>query len=71
MTDDIVIRLRNWHDQRDSWQTLTEAANEIELLRNHLSSCQSDLNYWYERCTQAEACADIMHKQINRKWWKR
>ena len=33
MTDDIVTRLRNWHDQRDSWQTLTEAAAEIERLR--------------------------------------
>ncbi len=33
MTDDIVTRLRNWHDQRDSWQTLTEAADEIERLR--------------------------------------
>jgi hypothetical protein len=32
MTDDIVTRLRNWHDQRDSWQTLTEAADEIERL---------------------------------------
>jgi hypothetical protein len=33
MSDDIVTRLRNWHDQRDSWQTLTEAADEIERLR--------------------------------------
>jgi len=33
MTNDIVTRLRNWHDQHDSWQTLTEAANQIELLR--------------------------------------
>jgi hypothetical protein len=33
MSDDIVTRLRNWHDQRDSWQTLIEAANEIERLR--------------------------------------
>ena len=33
MTDDIVTRLRNWHDQLDSWQTLTEAADEIERLR--------------------------------------
>jgi hypothetical protein len=33
MIDDIVTRLRNWHDQRDSWQTLIEAADEIELLR--------------------------------------
>jgi hypothetical protein len=48
-----------------------EAANEIELLRSDLASCRSDLNYWYERCTRAEACADIMHKQINRKWWKK
>lgn len=47
------------------------AANEIELLRSDLASCRSDLNYWYERCTQAEACANIMHNQINKKWWKR
>ena len=33
MGDDIVTRLRNWHDQHDSWQTLTEAAEEIERLR--------------------------------------
>lgn len=33
MSDDIVTRLRNFHDQRDSWQTLTEAADEIERLR--------------------------------------
>lgn len=33
MNDDIVTRLRNWHDQRDSWQTLSEAADEIERLR--------------------------------------
>jgi len=33
MNEDVVIRLRNWHDQRDSWQTLTEAADEIERLR--------------------------------------
>jgi len=33
MSDDIVTRLRNWHDQHDSWQTLTEAANEIERLQ--------------------------------------
>jgi hypothetical protein len=71
MSNDIVTRLRNWHDQRDSWQTLTEAADEIELLRNDLASCKSDLNYWHERCTRAEACADIMHKQLNKKWWKR
>jgi uncharacterized coiled-coil DUF342 family protein len=48
-----------------------EAANEIELLRNDLASCQRDLNYWYERCTRAEACANIMHNKINRKWWKK
>jgi len=33
MNNDIVTRLRNWHDQRDSWQTLTEAADEIQRLR--------------------------------------
>jgi hypothetical protein len=33
MIDDIPTRLRNWHDQHDSWQTLTEAADEIERLR--------------------------------------
>ena len=33
MNNDIVSRLRNWHDQRDSWQTLTEAADEIQRLR--------------------------------------
>jgi hypothetical protein len=48
-----------------------DAANEIELLRNDLASCQSDLNYWYERCTRAEACATIMHNKMNRKWWKK
>ena len=48
-----------------------EAANEIEMLREHLSSCRNDLNYWYERCTRAEACANIMHNQINKRWWKR
>jgi hypothetical protein len=42
MIDDIVTRLRNWHDQRDSWQTLTEAADEIERLRRTLQLMQID-----------------------------
>jgi hypothetical protein len=41
MSDDIVTRLRNWHDQRDSWQTLTEAADEIERLRAELKEAQN------------------------------
>ena len=36
MNDDIVTRLRNFHDQRDTWQTLTEAADEIERLQRAL-----------------------------------
>jgi hypothetical protein len=53
MTDDIVTRLRNWHDQRDSWQTLTEAADEIERLRaviqwfEHTQTCP---NYGVRNC---------------------
>ena len=42
MIDDIVTRLRTWHDQRDSWQTLTEAADEIERLRRTLQLMQID-----------------------------
>lgn len=40
MSDDIVTRLRNWHDQRDSWQTLTDAADEIERLRATLKKAE-------------------------------
>jgi hypothetical protein len=68
MSDDIIkyLRLSQTRFNRNA-----EAANEIELLRSDLASCQHDLNYWYERCTRAEACAKIMHNQINKKWWKR
>lgn len=44
MSDDIVTRLRNWHDQRDSWQTLTEAADEIEELRKKAQFWET--RYW-------------------------
>ena len=74
MSDDIVTRLRGYNFMRDGDipdVIMSGAANEIELLRSDLDSCQNDLNYWYERCTRAEACANIMHNQINKKWWKR
>ena len=44
MSDDIVTRLRNWHDQRDSWQVLTEAADEIERLRKNLKELQATIS---------------------------
>ena len=75
MSNDIVTRLRQLGidnpPTKEMFVTPDEAADEIELLRNDLASCKSDLNYWHERCTRAEACADIMHKQLNKKWWKR
>lgn len=78
MSDDIVTRLRKplpynlvGLTTKDLGNERYEAADEIELLMSHLASCRSDLNYWYERCTRAEACAKIMHNQINKKWWKR
>ena len=78
MYDDILWKLRiplpynlQGLTTKDLSMERREAANEIELLRNDLASCQNDLNYWHERCTRAEACANIMHNQINRKWWKR
>jgi hypothetical protein len=46
MTDDIVTRLRNWHDQRDSWQTLTEAADEIERLREQVRQLEVERDQW-------------------------
>ena len=45
MSNDIVTQLRDWHDQRDSWQTLTEAADEIERLRAELKEAQNGLTY--------------------------
>jgi hypothetical protein len=81
MDDDIVTRLRKQfsnefvidHPHMVCVPTLYEhAANEIELLRNDLASCEHDLNYWYERCTTAEAEVFLMQNQINKKaWWKR
>ena len=46
MTDDIVTRLRNWHDQRDSWQTLIEAADEIQRLRNQVRQLETERDQW-------------------------
>ena len=81
MVDDIVTRLREHASQIRCVVGVNtsvvipmlelEAADEIERVRNALASCQSDLNYWYERCTRAEACANIMHNKLNKKWWKR
>lgn len=48
MSDDIVTRLRNWHDQHDSWQTLTEAAEEIERLRNELAQAKKPKDIWHD-----------------------
>ena len=48
MTDDIVTRLRNWHDQRDSWQTLTEAADEIERLRLDVQDLRNVIQFLKE-----------------------
>ena len=45
MSNDIVTQLRDWHDQRDSWKTLTEAADEIERLRAELKEAQNGLTY--------------------------
>jgi len=47
MNDDIMRRLRNWHDQRDSWQTLTEAADEIERLRLEVEHWRG-LCFWFD-----------------------
>jgi len=69
VNDDIVTRLRDWHDQRDSWQTLTEAADEIERLRaiiahtwKHRQGCGSQI---CQQCANAfyiyrdkEACGE-------------
>lgn len=75
MSDDIVTRLRTATVASGAnptyVQALQEAANEIERLRADLASCRQDIDYWYERCTRTEACAHIMHNQINKKWWKR
>ena len=46
MTDDIVTRLRDWHDQHDSWQTLTEAADEIERLRKQIRQLEAERDQW-------------------------
>ena len=46
MGDDIVTRLRNWHDQHDSWQTLTEAADEIERLRKQIRQLEAERDQW-------------------------
>jgi hypothetical protein len=61
MTDDIVKYLRL---SQTMFNRHAEAADEIEGLR-------IDLHYWYERCTRAEACAEIMHNKLNKKWFKR
>ena len=44
MDDDIVTRLRTWHDQHDSWQTFTEAADEIEWLRETVEHWKGNAN---------------------------
>lgn len=56
MGDDIVTRLRNWHDQRDSWQTLTDAADEIERLRAiaFCRTCEPADGYYCTRHRQDE-----------------
>jgi hypothetical protein len=68
MTDDIVTRLREGCIEcglpAHYTACVLEAADEIERLR-------IDLDYWHEKCTRAEACADIMHNKLNKKWWKR
>ena len=37
MTDDIVARLRTWSADESTWDLLTEAADEIERLKNQIS----------------------------------
>jgi hypothetical protein len=77
--DDILWKLRiplpynlQGLTTKDLGNERQHAANEIELLRNDLASCRHDLNYWYERCTTAEAEVFLMQNQINKKaWWKR
>ena len=74
MTDDIVTRLRLWASVTEGDHVIEElhkAADEIERLRALVEGVRTEKYYWHERCTRAEACADIMHNQINRKWWKR
>ena len=63
MNDDIVTRLRNWHDQRDSWQTLTEAADEIERLREWKELAYQLRNkYWWAMGRKTLKKFDAMHK---------
>lgn len=77
--DDILWKLRmplpynlQGLTTKDLGNERQHAANEIELLRSDLASCRHDLNYWYDRCTTAEAEAFLMQNQINKKaWWKR
>jgi hypothetical protein len=50
-------------------------ADEIERLRtvmaDEIDRLRTICDWWQERCTRAEARADIMHKKLNKKWWKR
>ena len=54
MSDDIVTRLRNWHDQRDTWKTLTEAADEIERLRELADSLAQHLQGYVCHCNMSK-----------------
>jgi hypothetical protein len=43
MTDDIVTRLRAWSADESTWDLLTEAADEIERLREALALAHATL----------------------------
>ena len=68
MNNDIVTRLRNWHDQRDSWSTLIEAAEEIERLRaEHGHIWRSFCHYWFYQHGMFDKCplCDMVSKTLN------
>jgi hypothetical protein len=68
MNEDIVTRLRNWHDQRDSWSTLNEAAEEIEHLRAaHGHIWRVFCHYWFYQHGMFDKCplCDMVSKTLN------
>jgi len=68
MNNDIVTRLRNWHDQRDSWSTLIEAAEEIERLRAERGHIwRSFCHYWFYQHGMWDKCplCDMVSKTLN------
>ena len=71
MSDDIVTRLRECvvgdPDEYTWWQTMTQAADEIERLREEVIKAYTGFNYWEERCIRAEECLDFIYRK-KRRW---